>query len=294
MAEVIPTTPHAGGPRARPSGEATWLDPKSRLPRSAQLVQILTTRGSRHAARFEVAYTEMWPEGASWTLQQTGAAVPFEDVAVWSPDVGAPRPGLAPSAEGGLTTVGPAGAPPAIASEIVTEIVRTGNMLRQIPHAHLDWSPHPQVPTLRTLALRLVRIVARVGWILDLDSIELTYEPDLSELRTIDEMVTTYLANQRAVRRLAAETDGATLREMWQLERNGAVVVRLARGNAVRLFGLVPIVHHRAEMALMLTALGIRTEHPYAPWAFEDPVVAPAAWGEAAHGAPALMPAGIV
>lgn len=279
MAEAISTPPHPGGSSARSGGDAMWHDPKKRLPRSAQLVQILTKRGSRHAARFEVAYTEMWPEGASWTLQQTGAAVPFEAVAVWSPDVGAARPSLVDPTEVAEVAASTPGPPPAIATEVVTEIVRTGDMLRQIPPAHLDWSPHPQVPTLRTLALRLVRIVARVGWILDLDSIELTYEPDMSDLQTLDQMMATYLANQRAVRRLAADTDGANLREMWQLERNGAVVVRLARGNAVRLFGLVPVVHHRAEMALMLTALGIRTEHPYAPWAFEDTAPPPAAWG---------------
>ncbi|WP_412063440.1 DinB family protein [Rubrivirga sp. IMCC45206] len=267
-----------------------WYDPKSRLPRPSQLVLVLTTRGSRQAARFAVAYTEAWPQGASWVLQRSGDAVPFEDVTVWSPDVGAERPGLV---DASAPMSGESAAPPpAIATEIVAEIVRTGDLLRKIPPEHLDWSPHPQVPTLRTLALRVVRIVARVGWILDLDSIELTYEPDLSELVTVDQMVTAYLANQRAVRRLAAETDGAALREPWQLERNGAVVARLARGNAVRLFGLVPVVHHRAEMAMMLTALGVRTEHPYGPWAFGDAIAAPAGWGGTLGGeAPTLLSA---
>ena len=249
-----------------------WHDVSVRVPRRDQVVRVLTVRGVDHAARFAVAHTDGWPSGASWALLNGQANLPFHDVVAWSDDSEARPPRPTAPAEAGAPAE-----PPAVLGEVLTEVERTGAVLRLLPPEHLAWSPHPEIPPLHTLALRLVRIVARVGWILDLDDIELSFEPDLPDLPTVNDLVRTYAANEAEVRRLAGRVDAAALRAPWSLEQNAAPLARTTRGRALRLFGLTPLVYHRGEMALMLTALGVRVPHPYPLWAFSEPAE-PQSW----------------
>ena len=252
---------------------SAWFSPSSRVPRQDQVVRVLTVRGVDHEAQFAVAHTDDWPSGAAWALTNGRASLPFSDVALWSPDPTATPPRATDDDDAGAEAA-PEG-PPAILAEVVAEVERTGTILRLLPGTHLEWSPHPDIPDLKTLSLRLVRIVARIAWILDLDEVELAFEPDLPDFTSVNDIVETYAANEADVRRLAATTDAAALRAPWALERNAASLARLSRGAALRGFGLTPIVYHRAEIALMLTALGVRVPHPYPLWAFDDPAAPP-------------------
>lgn len=250
-----------------------WHDPASKVPRRDQVVRVLTTRGIDHEAQFVVHHTDDWPSGAAWALVNGRAWLRFGEVLSWSPDLRARPPGRGeggPEPEGAVPS-----RPPAILAEVVSEVGRTGSVLRLLPADHLDWSPHPDIPTLRTLALRLVRIVARIGWILELDEVVLEFEPDLPYLETVDEIMATYAANEETVEELAKTVDADALRAPWRLEKDESAIARMTRGDALRVLGLTPIVYHRGETALMLTALGIRPPHPYPLWAFDDdPVTA--------------------
>ena len=248
--------------------DSDWYAPSDRIPRQDQTVRVLTFRGVDHEAQFVVAHTDDWPSGASWALANGRAVLPFTDVVSWSPD----RTARPPRPESDEEQTSRDGVPdtPAILREIVTEVERTGTVLRLLPPDHLDWSPHPDIPSMRTLGLRLVRIVARIGWMLDLEEIEQAFEPDLPDLRTVHEIVDTYAANEADVRRLALKTTPDDLRAPWTLARHDRPVARTTRGGALRLFGLTPIVYHRAEIALMLTAFGLPAPHPYPLWAFDD------------------------
>lgn len=255
-------------PMSAPPIPPGWLDPRTQIPRRDQIVRVLTAHGTDHAAQFVVVHTNDWPSGASWLLRSHGDSIPFTEVVAWSPD-----PEAHPPREEGPEPEIPAATPaarPAIIEEVLTEVERTGAVLRLLPVEPIDWSPHPDIPNLRVLAQRLVRIVARIGWIMDLDGVELSFEPDLPDLQSPEELVETFEANADTVREWAEKLDGAALRAPWLLERNGVQVTRLPRGNALRVFGLTPLVYHRAEVALLLTAMGIRVPHPYPLWAFAD------------------------
>ncbi len=242
-------------------------------------MRILTTRGVLHEAEFAVAYTDSWPDGVSWRLGRDGRSLPLHDAERWTPNLKAELPALKPAldAPAGASPPAPVG-PPAIALELQDEVAETGQVLARVPSQYLDWSPHPNVPTLRTLGCRVVRVVARIGWILDLNEIELAFEPDLPVLSTLDEIVATYRANEAVARGLAATIDGEALRAPWRLERNGAPVAETTRGEALRRFGLRPVVHHRAEITLMLAAVGVETPDPSRPWPFQDVAPPPAPW----------------
>lgn len=250
-----------------------WHDLAARVPRRDQIVRIRTVQGTDHVVQFVVAHTENWPSGAWWAFQSGDRTLPFHAVASWSPNPHARLPEPSPSPP----RTGAGGDPeprPAIFVEAFAEIERTETVLRLLPVEPIDWSPHPDVPNLRTLAQRLVRIVARMGWILELDSMELSFEPDLPDLKTPGELAATFAANAETVRAAAESLDGGALRSTWVLERNGLPIVKLPRGNAFRQFGITPLVYHRAEIALLLTAMSLPVPHPYPLWAFTD---APAA-----------------
>lgn len=242
---------------------------------------VLSKRGVVHEAEFAVEYTDSWPEGVSWKLSRSEHALPLEDVAIWSPDLTVKPPARKPEAaaepEAPKPEAVPKG-PPAISLELQEEVAETGVILARVPAQYLDWSPHPNVPTLRALGCRLVRVVARIGWILDLDELELAFEPDLPTFETIDEIVATYRANEAVARGLAQTIDQEALRAPWRLERNGTPVIELSRGSAVRRFGLRPVVHHRAEIALMLAAIGVGTPNPSHPWPFKEVAQMPNEW----------------
>ncbi len=268
-----------------------WFDPGSRVPRRSQVVRVLTATGVDHVAQFLVHHTNDWPSGAAWSLGQNRAWLPFADVVAWSPDPEArPRSAPPPSSRSSAEATGPSAGPgpaaaagpdaepspaeepkrPAILDELSTEIRRTRAVLTLVPPECMDWSPYPALPTLRVLALRLVRIVARIGWILEFDEVELSFEPTADDLAAVTDLVAAYHANEREVETLMDGVDAAALRAPWRLEQNGEPVARMTRGAALRQLGLTPIVYHRAETALLLTALGLHPPHPYPIWAFGD------------------------
>ena len=252
----------------------TWYDVNDRVPRRGQTVRVLTDAGTDHAATFEVAHTDDWPSGAAWVLANGRASLPFTRVAQWSPD-----PEAATLAQTAAPPAEPEPAPaprrpsqerPAVLTAALVEIDRTATVLQMLPQDQYDWSPHPDIVTLRTLARRLVRIVARVGWILELDAVEISFEPDLPDFETPEELVATYKANADVVRALIPTVAEDSLWTPWRLERNGEVIVETSRQSALRAYGISPMVYHRGEAAVLLTALGLAAPHPYPAWAFRD------------------------
>jgi hypothetical protein len=235
-------------------------------------------------ATFVVEHTRDWPSGASWALANGHAILPFSAVRSWSPDPDAEAP-AAVSTEPDPSPDEEPEAPeeaaprePAIVRELAEEIDRTGALLRMMPPTQLDWSPHPDLPTLRTLARRLIRIVARIRWIVELDVVELSFEPDLPELGSLADLTDTYDASAATAAELTPALTGAALRETWRLERNGVAVVQHTRGEALRAYGLRPLVYHQAEIALLLTAMELPVPHPYPTWQFAEEVPNPTTW----------------
>lgn len=259
--------------RPAPPVPPGWHALAAVVPRKDQVVRIVTDRGVDHAARFIVVHTNEWPSGAWWSLVNGSATLPFASVLAWSPDAES-RPPLPGAAERDSAKSGAVERPPlprpALINEVLAEVGQTGSVIRLVPKDLADWTPHADVPPLRVLAWRLVRIVARIGWILELDAIELSFEPDVPYARSVDDTLATYLANELTVTEVAADVTAEALRAPWRLERNGERLIEMPRGDAVRTFGLSPLVYHRGEAGLLLTALGVRVPHPYPLWAFRE------------------------
>ena len=265
--------PDDASPAPLPDG---WFSPRERVPRRDQPVRIWTVDGVDRAARFAVAHTDDWPSGAGWAVHNGQELLPFASVQSWSPDPDTPRPAPPPAAAPAPEPPppepepAPASPTPAIARELVVQVEHVGRLLRRLPEPHLGWTPHPMVPPLGVLALRLVRVVARMDWILDLDYLEILFEPDLPQFATVNEIVSTFDANASSVKSLAGALTADALRQPWRLERDGQVVSDVPRGDALRTFGLTPLAYYRGEAALMMSALGVDLPLPDPVWRFKD------------------------
>ena len=231
--------------------------------------------GVDRAARFVVAHTDDWPSGAGWAIHNDQDLLPFASVHSWSADPDTPRP--VPPREPPPAPepppqpeAPPVSSTPAIARELVVQVEHVGHLLRRLPEEHLGWTPHPMVPALGVLALRLVRVVARMDWILDLDYLEVLFEPDLPQFATVYEIVSAFDANASSVKGLARALTADALRQPWRLERNGQVVSNGPRGDALRTFGLTPLAYYRGEAALLMSALGVEMPLPDPIWRFKD------------------------
>ena len=270
----------------RPLLSEGWFSPSERVPRKDQPVRIANAAGATFEATFRVEHTRDWPSGAAWEHANGHSLLRFADVAAWSPEpyttVPAFVPVLAapPDPEEAEEPTIPLGAVvPALVRETTLEIERTGALLRLMPPDQLDWSPHPDLPTLRTLARRLIRTVARIRWILEIDTIETSFEPDLPPLESLEDLVETYQASAATAAEMTPRLSGSALREAWTLERNGEPLQRLERGEALREYGLRPLVYHQAEIALLLVSMGLPVPHPYPLWTFtEAPKPEPTSW----------------
>ena len=266
---------------AQPGPEpSAWYSPANRVPRKDQVVRAKTVTGASSRARFVVEHTREWPSGAWWELANGHATLPFGHVLAWSPDPDAAEPVSHGRGEPDARTPDEPETDdePAIVREVTDETARAAALLRLMPPTHLDWSPHPDLPTLRTLARRLIRIVARIRWIVELEVVELSFEPDLPALDTLPEIVATFEAATASAAEMTLALTGAALRAPWTLERDGVPVAEYRRGDALRTYGLRPLVHHQAEIALLLTAMERPAPHPYPEWRFSDDAPAPQPW----------------
>ena len=241
-----------------------WHDTAAAVPRKGQAVRILTRYGADHEAQFVVAFTADWPSGAWWSIQNGRVALPFAEAAAWSPDPEARPPQAAPP-----PTSAP-GPQPALVGEVLTEVGWVGGLIRLIPPPSADWSPHPDVAPPRAIAGRLAQIVARLELIFSLDRVELGLEPPAADAGPLDEIDLSYAASAQAASETARMATAESLQAPWQLERGGEAVVVMPRGNAVRAFGMAPLVYHRGELGVLLTALGVPVPHPYPLWSFGE------------------------
>ena len=234
-----------------------WLDPARHVPRRDEAVHIRTRSGHLSQARFRVDHTDRWPSGVSWVLATGNEALPFDRVTAWAPLAGLARPSDAEE--------------PAIVRDLLTEIERTRDVLDALPPDHLGWTPHPEVASAQVLAWRLVRVVQRIRWIAARDHVELSVLPRLALPQSPEEIAETYAAAAAKARDVLPTLTAATLRAPWVLTDEGVEAVRVPRGDALRAFGVRPLVYHRAEMGVLLAALGRPVPHPYPEWRLAPP-----------------------
>ena len=138
-------------------------------------------------------------------------------------------------------------------NQLDVELVITRDVLQAATDAPLDWSPHPSSLSIGRLAMHVATIP---GW-LPAFTRSAAYDmgaggPGPGVPRSTEEIFTRH---EEAVAKAHAAFDGiydTALAEEWVLLRDGAVVARMTRSEAISRYVVRHMVHHRGQLTVYL------------------------------------------
>ncbi len=137
------------------------------------------------------------------------------------------------------------------------EVARTAPVLAAVPDASLAWTPDPRSFTVGRLAMHVATLP---GWMSAFTTRE-GYDmapggPGPAQPDTLDVVLTAFAAATARGRHVLARCPDADLQAPWVLRRDGDVVSTLTRAEAIAIFGLHHLVHHRGQLTVYLRMLG--------------------------------------
>ena len=142
------------------------------------------------------------------------------------------------------------------------EMTRTAAVLRALPDEGLDWAPHPRSYPLGRLAMHVATLPGWMRAYTTRDEYDMGQGgPGPPTPTSVAEVIDAFAdAATRGRTALAACTD-EQLRQPWTLRRDGALIARMTRGEAIATFALQHLAHHRGQLTVYLRML----ERPVPP-----------------------------
>ena len=157
-------------------------------------------------------------------------------------------------------------------SEFDQEMAVTRQLLERLPEAAFGWKPHEKSMSLGGLATHLsqiprwgISILARDGYDLIDDS-----TGHAAEKATVADVLQTFDAHSREVRKALAERTDAELAMPWSLKRGGQLVMSMPKAGALRRFLFNHLVHHRGQLSVYLRMHNVPLPPIYGPTADES------------------------
>jgi uncharacterized damage-inducible protein DinB len=167
---------------------------------------------------------------------------------------------------------------PATAAEVLQEFelesATTRRVLERVPADQLAWKPHPKSRSLGQLALHVAIGPGLISqWALQ-DSMEM---PDMGEPPQPTSSTQILAAHDDSIQKTKAAVSAmgdAGLGAMWQLQKNGAILMALPKGVLIRSLALNHMYHHRGQLSVYLRLLNVPVPAIYGPSADENPMAA--------------------
>jgi uncharacterized damage-inducible protein DinB len=138
------------------------------------------------------------------------------------------------------------------------EIAVTRKVLERLPEEKFSWKPHEKSMSLGNLSMHVANLLQ---WMLDTikaDELDMaTIEPPRSTPKDLADVLQTFDKNAAAVKEALARMDNASLSRTWTL-RNGATVLhQQPRVQILRIWCLNHMIHHRAQLCVLLRLLNV-------------------------------------
>jgi uncharacterized damage-inducible protein DinB len=157
-----------------------------------------------------------------------------------------------------------------ILMEIDQEAQTTKRVLDRIPEDKLTWKPHPKAFSLGQLALHIASSPGSVAAAAVPDSME---APNFSqpEAKSRQEVLDTFSKSLESAKDALKKMDDARLMSMWNLTKNGKVVMSIPRIGFIRSILMNHNYHHRGQLSVYLRILNVPVPSIYGPSADENP-----------------------
>jgi uncharacterized damage-inducible protein DinB len=149
------------------------------------------------------------------------------------------------------------------------EMENTRKSLERVPDNKLGWKPHKKSSTLGGLATHLSTINGWADAIVGQDSFDVSNAPPPADLKSLQEMLTTFDKNTASARKAIAGASDEQLMKPWSLLSKGKTIFTLPRIAVLRSFILSHTIHHRAQLGVYLRLNDVPVPSIYGPSADE-------------------------
>jgi uncharacterized damage-inducible protein DinB len=156
-----------------------------------------------------------------------------------------------------------------ILPEFDHEMENTRKSLERVPDNKLGWKPHLKSMTLGGLATHLATINHWVEATLGLDKFDVSNAPPTQELKSGQEILSTFDKNVATARKAIAGASDEQLMKPWSLLSKGKTIFTLPRIAVLRSFILNHTIHHRAQLGVYLRLNDVPVPSIYGPSADE-------------------------
>ena len=157
-------------------------------------------------------------------------------------------------------------------NELALEAAVTRRYLAAVPFENADFRPHQQSEKLGRLAIHVAEIMAWWKAILTDDELDfIDFEPEnITENDALLAFFDNLLAEAKTALKGANEEEFA---RNWSMRHGDEVYFTVSKKQALRIFALNHLVHHRAQLGVYLRMLNIVVPATYGPSADDYDVI---------------------
>jgi uncharacterized damage-inducible protein DinB len=137
------------------------------------------------------------------------------------------------------------------------ELDRTRPFLDAVPPDELAWAPAPRSYTLGRLAMHVATLPGWMPAYTTRDGHDMgAGGPGPATPSDVSAITDAFVAASARGRAALDACDDATLAQPWTLWRNGVVLARMTRAEAIATFALQHLAHHRGQLGVYLRLCG--------------------------------------
>lgn len=138
-------------------------------------------------------------------------------------------------------------------ADLERELAMTRRVLERLPADKFGWKPHPKSMALGELAQHVVNLMDWMTGTLEQDVLDLaTVPPSPGAPDNTAELLARFDQGVDEVRAAFAATDDAKLAAPWALAHGGQTLHRSTRATVFRTWCISHLIHHRAQLCVML------------------------------------------
>jgi|SRR5581483_1405627 len=138
------------------------------------------------------------------------------------------------------------------------ELNVTRRVLERMPQDKFAWKPHEKSMSLGRLAMHVATLPQWMHDTLTTDGLDmLTAKGPRTEANDLSDLLAEFDRHAANVRNAVSKSDDATLSSAWKLRKGDAVLFENTRAYVVRVWCLNHMIHHRAQLCVLLRLLNL-------------------------------------
>jgi uncharacterized damage-inducible protein DinB len=143
--------------------------------------------------------------------------------------------------------------------DVDRELTVTRRVLERLPADRFAWKPHEKSMSLGRLAMHVATLPQWMTDTLEKDGMDMNVPPQVrhDEPKDREDLLAEFDRHAAATRAALARIDEAALSRPWTLRKGEQVIHRAPRAAILRVWCVNHLVHHRAQLCVLLRLLDV-------------------------------------